>query len=168
MENDIMTASTYSDLQAKKPIRSTGLYSNYKPDTDHKDTIYFATDKGQCYFNGKNYSSSGATSTGPRHLYYEISGLLESNDVVDVKMYEGNPNRPSDYINNIKVGDIICFCQDTNTDGIPDYEWMVVSHSPGAGGASTFWFNGNGHSQFLSFDLSISNNKNGKLRIYIP
>lgn len=37
-------------------IRVSGLESEYKPESEHKDTIYFATDTKKIYYNGSPYT----------------------------------------------------------------------------------------------------------------
>lgn len=39
-------------------IREKGLYTDYHPDTTHRDVIYFATDTHQILLNGENYGSN--------------------------------------------------------------------------------------------------------------
>ena len=79
--NDIL-----NNLSQLPAIRKAGAYSEYKPETTHKDVIYFATDVNKIYLNGSEYGGSDIpeyedTDEGRQKLFEDLPymAIINSN-----------------------------------------------------------------------------------------
>lgn len=77
--------STFNELISqvgKNPkVRTFGTKADYTPDTTHKDVVYFATDEGKIYLNGKLYG-------GEDLKYYQVNNPEELRTFMLDRAYE--------------------------------------------------------------------------------
>lgn len=95
-----------------------GLFASYKPDADHLDAIYFATDKKAIYVNNVSYGSSegvkDVTLEGNNLKITYSNGTTKNISINDLLIYTSNivdkelamPNNVGGYTKGTKVSDL--------------------------------------------------------------
>lgn len=156
-------------------IREFGVKSNYKPNTDHKNVIYFSTDENQIYLNGKSYGKdfSQAIEDLQNNIYTKEESDAKYLNATVINSYSDITKLYENQINNISNSSIVILNTENfktlfKTNGINVIPKQLILTGNTIGSYQTVHFDSSLNQYYFIFtnaEIEAGNHLTGKLII---